>query len=1152
MYICSRKIICIVQDGTCRLGAFSDALGRVCLLDLTYSPPIIIRMWKGYRDAQLAFFQSNNNTNKSNKNSKQKERKIYSQYLTIYAPRRGLLEIWKVKNGSRQAVFNVGEECILINDSLCFGKDPNRPGKQNCFLINKKTGKIIKIYIDPFLYGNSEFSKENVTKFLSLTEEIQINFNKLTKEQIKAKKNQMIEFICKMDAPEQFTIITQKILSISYEEINKNKIFSISFLNYFMNNIINILQAKINSNQNQKLINSSQQTIQELIQLQRIQKIIQSIKIINTLYKIMIPFEFQLCNEKNNIFDDFSISFDLSSSSSSSLSSSFVVFSLKNINIEFLNFFDISLGKLKQSEIKDNENLLFQWLFCYDNVDELEYNVQESNETIKYEIELETRENLKNEKLDQDNHIKHDERNENDLIDELEHKLQERNETIEHENEIELETRENLKNEKLDQDNHIKHDERNENDLIDELEHKLQERNEAIQEQENKAEENQKLKEENKDNSLEQENKIKQDETNQENLENEKKEQENEANQNQTKQNHEQESEVKQDEENQESKVKQVEKNLKNEKTQNSNKEKQEKLKTSELIIKLFENLSIDTFELQNIFSNWYFTLPISNLFYFKKWGKNESIYSLQYFIENIFIFSNQNNHSDIDFDPMDLLFHRCADSSNLHHVILLIHIILSCFHNNSFSKMYSNHFNYIKKWTKLKNKINLLIQFKNDTPSLFSFYFPLSCTSFETTTPIYLYISLIHIFNKYPQFLSSFLIHKYQEIHKNHEIDFENQFNSFHFDLYKKQIENLFPNHFKHEQMEIYTSLHEILIMMELWDKNDDSITNVDHFHSSLSDNDPSTCSSHDNDNFVLLQDSICLIKQLHDHPEIIKGICLKIWKKYLSSSASLIISLLEKYRKVPKERILIKTTGMNLSSIIHFLSNLHEMLTILLQFSIKDLKKENNNEIASNSLIYRPIHDDNNNNNDVWPPLNDSLYYQLLRISCDTACFENSLSDHLLLIQIVSLIFKFNLHSIQPLSLFSSSITFFSSFVYNNKLKDDENSLIYDRRCKFLSSLVLASSFEFVIDDQSNLLSDLHIKKDDLLIQLVEDLYIQGNYENVRNIMMKQSDENYGIFENILIKLAKQNANLFLIDQPYINKYLSKEAKLWIDKVC
>jgi hypothetical protein len=45
----------MVLDPTGRLAALSDNFGRVLLLDTVQN--IVIRMWKGYRDAQCAFVE---------------------------------------------------------------------------------------------------------------------------------------------------------------------------------------------------------------------------------------------------------------------------------------------------------------------------------------------------------------------------------------------------------------------------------------------------------------------------------------------------------------------------------------------------------------------------------------------------------------------------------------------------------------------------------------------------------------------------------------------------------------------------------------------------------------------------------------------------------------------------------------------------------------------------------------------------------------------------------------------------------------------------------------------------------------------------------------------------------------------------------------
>jgi Rab3 GTPase-activating protein regulatory subunit N-terminus/Rab3 GTPase-activating protein regulatory subunit C-terminus len=73
------------------LAALTDSLGRVTLYDVYRM--LAVRMWKGYRNARCAF--------------------VADKQLAIYAPRRGLLEMWQLRHGPRLRMLNVGERCVL-------------------------------------------------------------------------------------------------------------------------------------------------------------------------------------------------------------------------------------------------------------------------------------------------------------------------------------------------------------------------------------------------------------------------------------------------------------------------------------------------------------------------------------------------------------------------------------------------------------------------------------------------------------------------------------------------------------------------------------------------------------------------------------------------------------------------------------------------------------------------------------------------------------------------------------------------------------------------------------------------------------------------------------------------------------------------------
>ncbi|XP_041927683.1 rab3 GTPase-activating protein non-catalytic subunit isoform X2 [Alosa sapidissima] len=101
--------ICLSPCNT--LAGVTDDFGRVTLLDVTRG--IAIRMWKGYRDAQLGWVQVSEARGERELSSPSLPRR-HAQFLVIYAPRRGILEVWGTQHGPRVGAFNVGKHCRLL------------------------------------------------------------------------------------------------------------------------------------------------------------------------------------------------------------------------------------------------------------------------------------------------------------------------------------------------------------------------------------------------------------------------------------------------------------------------------------------------------------------------------------------------------------------------------------------------------------------------------------------------------------------------------------------------------------------------------------------------------------------------------------------------------------------------------------------------------------------------------------------------------------------------------------------------------------------------------------------------------------------------------------------------------------------------------
>ena len=93
----------IVMSPCRKLGAVTDSLGRVTLFDTAKG--IVVRIWKGYRDAQCSWIQVEEDVNSK---SRAKEGRT-ATFLIIYAPRRGHLEVFAMQQGPKVASFNVSK-----------------------------------------------------------------------------------------------------------------------------------------------------------------------------------------------------------------------------------------------------------------------------------------------------------------------------------------------------------------------------------------------------------------------------------------------------------------------------------------------------------------------------------------------------------------------------------------------------------------------------------------------------------------------------------------------------------------------------------------------------------------------------------------------------------------------------------------------------------------------------------------------------------------------------------------------------------------------------------------------------------------------------------------------------------------------------------
>ncbi|VDP10409.1 unnamed protein product [Heligmosomoides polygyrus] len=99
----SRLAVETALDVSRGLLAVVDHIARVMLIDIVNRQ--IVRIWKGYRDATVAWVNSSDD-------------KRTALFLAIFAPRRALLEVWNVQSGVRVGAIHVDPAGVLLDGGL--------------------------------------------------------------------------------------------------------------------------------------------------------------------------------------------------------------------------------------------------------------------------------------------------------------------------------------------------------------------------------------------------------------------------------------------------------------------------------------------------------------------------------------------------------------------------------------------------------------------------------------------------------------------------------------------------------------------------------------------------------------------------------------------------------------------------------------------------------------------------------------------------------------------------------------------------------------------------------------------------------------------------------------------------------------------------
>ncbi|GMJ05318.1 hypothetical protein like AT3G14910 [Hibiscus trionum] len=125
------------------LAAITDSLGRILLLDT--QALVVVRLWKGYRDANCFFMEMLVNRDDKHPSSSHHSpgKSDYCLCLAIHAPRKGVIEVWQMRTGPRLLALNCAKGCRLLQPTYRFGSSSDSPYVPlEVFLLNGDSGQL--------------------------------------------------------------------------------------------------------------------------------------------------------------------------------------------------------------------------------------------------------------------------------------------------------------------------------------------------------------------------------------------------------------------------------------------------------------------------------------------------------------------------------------------------------------------------------------------------------------------------------------------------------------------------------------------------------------------------------------------------------------------------------------------------------------------------------------------------------------------------------------------------------------------------------------------------------------------------------------------------------------------------------------------------
>ena len=282
-----------------------------------------------------------------------------------------------------------------------------------------------------------------------------------------------------------------------------------------------------------------------------------------------------------------------------------------------------------------------------------------------------------------------------------------------------------------------------------------------------------------------------------------------------------------------------------------------------------------------------------------------------------------------------------------------------------------------------------------------------MSIASFETTSSVFFYAALFGLFSGSKTF--PFALPRDEIPVPTQETVQKGQ----------KKLEELFPAHFLHSEAVSLTQMHQICLLGDAW---------LQSLSSGIG-------------NLELFKATVQLTSALDTSLTLKKGLVMRVWQKYCCPQALAIANLIEKVKKVPNQRMLQRNVSLTSQECQSFLSSCLEVLEIL-QLFVSD----------ESEAPYRPEEESSS----TWPTVFDSLCNQLHRTAADHVCSSGGVIRHTLALEVIRVIFSADLRLVQPLRLFVSSNTLFSSLKEVNEATEEAEPIRVARQ-RFVANLLL-----------------------------------------------------------------------------------------------